>query len=195
MASSVQPLWPWAKLTRSSAMSNSITSKTQKVIGLWLDRTESAGHSHDGQWIVSRDSMDDHGFAELTNTLSTHKADEYDAAREVAVKLGRKEGRLVIETDECGAQKTIYAPKIITISDVGTTVMHRLSGDRFDMIESGGCGDGLKSCLADDEMSDEDIIDAVRDSWISACTENMGEEYDADLNVLSVRVENEQFHG
>jgi hypothetical protein len=169
------------------------TTKTQKVIGLWLDETSGTGRA----WIVSRDDMNTRGEAEYSQTIEWRNVDDhedaYEQAREVALEVARKEGLCVIET-EGGAQATVYAPKRIVIADVGTTVVYRLYGSTLEMAENGGCEDGLNDggCAVSDEMDDDEITGAVTECWVAGCSTNMGGEYDPDANGLRVTVESEE---
>jgi hypothetical protein len=84
-----------------------MATKTEKVIGLWLDRT---GDPSDPKWIVSRDRVDEGGAAETTDTIDVFDEDDYESARDVALALGRKDGLRVVESGEHGAWTTIYSP-------------------------------------------------------------------------------------
>lgn len=168
---------------------------TERVIGLWLDTTSEPGKS---SWIVSRDRMNSRGEAVHSETVTGPDVDDnddaYGDARDEAIELARKEGLCVIETSGRGQQETIYAPKIVTLSDVGCMAKYRLSGDymtghRWEMIDSGGNRDALNEngCEVDDDASDDDIIDAVRESWTGD-----GYDGDPDENGLTITVEAEK---
>lgn len=80
--------------------------KTRRVIGLWLDTAS----GEEPAWIVSRDEMDAQGRAVTTDTVHVFAQDEYERARETAVRLGGMNGWPVVETGEDGGQEDIWAP-------------------------------------------------------------------------------------
>lgn len=168
------------------------TKTTAKVIGLWLDETSDSDRP---AWIVSRDRMNANGEAETTDTMEWRNLDDYDdayeQAKEVALELARKDGLCVIQTEANQSQTCIYAPKTIIICDgIGhSRAEYRLHGSTLEMTQSGGCNDALNDngCDVNDEMDDDDIIEAVRESWT-------GEGYDGDPdeNGLTISVTTEK---
>lgn len=81
--------------------------KTQsaKVIGLWQDVTD------EGQWIVSRDTMNQRGEAETTKTIAVYESEDYADAKIHAIDLAQQSDCCVVETDTHQRQTCIYQPE------------------------------------------------------------------------------------
>lgn len=88
-------------------MATMILSKTERVIGLWLD----AIGGDEPKWVVSRDRMAPTGEAETSTTVGLFDEGDYDAARSWAVELARKDGVKVVQTETDGTQTIAFDPE------------------------------------------------------------------------------------
>lgn len=166
-----------------------------ECVCVWLDETSGkADGSGKRHWIISHDRIElPRGNADSTDTITALDADDHDEddAMENGLLEARELGLPLFRNHEQGPAEAVTFPRTITIRDVGCTVVYRLAGTTLTLTETGGCRDGLNGggCEVVDTMTDEDIADAVRECWVAGCTENMGEEYDAEGNRLRVTVE------